>query len=278
MFRTVHNQVWAFDAEWVPDADGGRRLYGLSSELSEHEVFEQMWKEGGATEAEPRPYLKTVMCRIASISTVIRKVKEDGSVVVQLASLPKDPHDQSQLREENILERYLNAIGKEKPQLIGYNSYSADLKIFIQRAVVKGVSAKEFTTRPNKPWEGVDYFLFRDNPQSIDLFEILGGAFRMGPSLNQLAILSGIPGKIGLSGYDVAQLWLEGRVKEIVHYNEWDALSTYLLWLRVAHFGGFFDKEQYLVEQQRVRTLLENEALTQPHLGLYLEEWKRVGV
>ena len=50
MFKTVAKDVWAFDVEWVPDADAGRRLHQLPQDVEEAEVFEAMWKAGGATE------------------------------------------------------------------------------------------------------------------------------------------------------------------------------------------------------------------------------------
>ena len=54
-------------------------------------------------------------------------------------------------------------------------------------------------------------------------------------------------------------MWLEGRLVEIVAYNECDALSTYLIWLRMANFGDFFNNQQYIEEQKRVRNLLSTE-------------------
>ena len=44
MFKTLANDVWAFDVEWVPDADAGRRLHQLPQDLEEAEDFEAMGK------------------------------------------------------------------------------------------------------------------------------------------------------------------------------------------------------------------------------------------
>ena len=73
------------------------------------------------------------------------------------------------------------------------------------------------------------------------------------------ATLSGIPGKLEVSGDSVAQMWLEGKLAEIVEYNEFDAFTTHLLWARIAHFSGLLSTEQYLDEQKLVRELLEFE-------------------
>jgi len=109
---------------------------------------------------------------------------------------------------------------------------------------------------------------------SIDIKDVVGGWGKATPSLNEIATLSGIPGKMDVDGEKVAFLWLDGKLNEIVAYNEFDALTTYLVWLRVAHFGGHFTGEEYEVEQQLVRELISSEIENgKIHLKKYLEEW-----
>jgi predicted PolB exonuclease-like 3'-5' exonuclease len=103
------------------------------------------------------------------------------------------------------------------------------------------------------------------------------GQFRDRPTLHQAATLSGIPGKMEVSGDSVAQIWLEGKLDEIVAYNEFDAFTTHLLWARVAHFSGLLTPEEYTEEQNLVRELLESEsAQNRPHLRRFIEEWERL--
>ena len=97
-----------------------------------------------------------------------------------------------------MLSTFLNAIGENKPQLVGFNSQRSDLKILVQRAVAQGIQAKEFAKRPNKPWEGVDYFDSKFSPVHVYLIEILGGHGKSTPSLHEMANVCGIPGKIGV--------------------------------------------------------------------------------
>jgi predicted PolB exonuclease-like 3'-5' exonuclease len=84
-----------------------------------------------------------------------------------------------------------------------------------------------------------------------------------------------MPGKLSGDGQMVAPLWLKGELAKIVAYNEFDALTTYLLWLRLAHFGGFLAAEQYEQEQELLRQLLTTESREpdRSHLKDYLEEW-----
>lgn len=278
VFKTVQNAVWAFDAEWVPDPDTGRRVYGLPADEDDGAIVDEMYRRGGATEEEPRPYLKTALCRLVSVSAVARTVDdEDGTVRLQLHSLPTTTDPASpQAAEAEIVRRFLDGVGRAKPQLVGFNSWSADFRILLQRAVILGVQAADFAHRPDKPWEGVDYFGGGD--WHVDLIEVLAGRGRGRPSLHEMAAACGIPGKFSGAGDSVQSMWLEGELARIVAYNEFDALTTYLLWLRLAHFGGFFDAAQYAEEQQRVHDLLEREGLLsgRAHLAEYAEEWSRV--
>ncbi len=276
MFKRIHRKVWAFDIEWVPDPMSGKRVYNIDRELADEEIVKKMWEKGGATEEDPMPYLKTVLCRIVSISAVTR-TERDNQVALHLRSLPSNGKDRDSSNEGDILSRFLNAVGEHKPQLVGYNSQSSDLKILMQRALVNGIQAADFCRRPAKPWEGVDYFV-RGNDWHIDLREILSGWGKSVPSLHEIASAAKIPGKMDIEGQQVAQLWLQGKLHEIVRYNECDALTTYLLWLRLAYFGGFFTAGQYEEEQERVRNLLKEKGNDSDyqHLKRYLERWEEL--
>jgi hypothetical protein len=276
MFKTVSPEVWAFDCEWAPDPQAGRLLYGLPPDLPDLEAVGEMWHRGGATEENPTPFLKTVLCRVVSIAAVQRLVR-GGKTELRLLWLPRVSDDPRQADEAAILGTFLEAVGKRRPQLVGFNSQSADVKILVQRGIVNGLREPEFCRRPDKPWEGPDYFA-RGNEAHIDLMDLLGGWGRGGPSLHEIATLSGIPGKFETAGEEVAAMWLSGRLQEIVRYNCFDALSTYLLWLRVAHFAGHFNANQYEEEQEHVRQLLMTEA-EKPggdYLEKYFDEWQRL--
>lgn len=281
MFKAINKEVWVFDVEWVPDPTAGRLLYQLPVSMSNEEVIQEMWKMGGATDENPMPYLKTVLCRVVSISAIIRDVS-DGETKLQLISLPHDSRDPAQISEAHIVGTFLNAVGENKPQLIGFNSQSADLRILVQRGIANGIQASKFCKRPDKPWEGADYFA-KGSDWNIDLIGIVGGYGKSTPSLKEMVTVCRIPGKMPIDGQqvdgqEVAPLWLRGELDKIIAYNEFDVLTTYLLWLRLAYFGGFFTPEEYEKEQEILRNLLikESTAPNRSHLNDYLKEWERL--
>jgi predicted PolB exonuclease-like 3'-5' exonuclease len=278
MLKKFHEPVWAFDAEWIPDPRAGRILYGMEAGTSDAEVMTEMWNRGGANEKDPTPYLKTVMCRVVSISVVTHRVNQQGEVFLQLFSLPKKIDDPESTSEKTIVHTFLEALGKWHPTLVGYNSLASDMRILVQRGIIHDTPMVEFCRRPEKPWSGPDYFT-RGNDWNVDLKDVVTPGWGQGsPSLHEMATLCGIPGKMGVTGNEVPQLWLEGKLDKIVAYNEWDALTTYLLWLRIAHFAGRITGETYVAAQEKLRTLLQDEAkgAGKVHLLEYLAEWERL--
>ncbi|MEO7962953.1 MAG: 3'-5' exonuclease [Gemmatimonadaceae bacterium] len=275
MIKLVHKEVWAFDAEWVPDPLTGRLVYDIGDDVSDEDVVSAMWRNGGASPENPRPYIKTVLCRVVSVAFVRRKVCNDGRIDLELKSLPTS--DAFTMAEGELLDQFLRSMGKHKPQLVGFNSTSADLPILVQRAMVHALRHKEFCERPDKPWGGVDYFA-KFSDWHLDLKDVVGSWGKSSPSLHELATSCGIPGKMETAGSDVIDLWRSGDVRAIVQYNECDALTTYLVWLRLVHLCGFFSSDQFMEEQGFVEKLLMTRGAQagNAHLIRFLDHWRRL--
>lgn len=277
MFRDIKSRVLAFDIEWVPDPESGKAAYELPDEMSDLEVVEFMWKQGGANEEEPMPFLKMVLSRIVSISMVFRESNRDGATTrLKLHSIPSIPTSGKDCSERRIMEDFFKILDEHHPQLVGYNSSGSDIPILAQRMVKHGLQGGFFTERPNRPWEGADFFA-RGSDWNVDLMRCISAWGKGTPSLHEISVVSGIPGKMeGVDGKQVAPMWLEGKLDQIVAYNECDALTTYLLWLRMAHSIGHFDSDQYTEEQQLLRDMIkkESEDPRRNHLLAYLSKWE----
>jgi len=116
MFKEIKDELWAFDAEWVPDPNAGRLLYDLSDDLPDREVMDEMWKRNGATAEDPKPYLKTVLCRLVSIAMVIRiRNPSSNEVTLDLRSQPKDPTLLEDCAEAASLDKFLGSIERRSP-------------------------------------------------------------------------------------------------------------------------------------------------------------------
>jgi len=269
-----------YDLEWVPDAAGAKRLFDLPDETTEIEAMQRLWEHSPQYNAEtmPRPFLKYMFSRVVSIAFLSRKThfNRDRERVIEfsLNSLPKLPFEEDDVDEAAIIERFLYIVGDRRPQLVGFNSADSDLQVLIQRGIINEVTAPAFNQRPNKPWEGPDYFDARNSEAHLDLIKRFSGGAMM-PRLDELAKLCGFPGKIDVRGDQVTDLWLERDITKIVEYNQIDTLNTYLVWLRVVYFAGQIREEDYITEQEQFREFLENETQKpeKAFLADFLAKW-----
>ena len=267
MFKNpAHELCLFFDLEWVPDAVAAVRLFDLPEDTSELEAIQWLWESCPQFNAEtnPRPFVKYMYSRVISAAFLSRRSyfnqERERAVEFGLHSLPKLPFAADHVDEGEIIETILSWIGRKCPHLIGFNSAESDIQVLIQRGIINEIAAPDFCRRPEKPWEGNDYFRKWDNEDHLDLIKLFGGRRDMMPRLDEFAKLCGFPGKIDVKGDQVIDLWLARDITKIVEYNQVDALNTYLVWLRVAYFAGQLSEEDYLAELEQFREFLDAEA------------------
>jgi hypothetical protein len=93
----------------------------------------------------------------------------------------------------------------------------------------------------------------------MDLMDILSGFQGRGrASLQDVASLLGLPGKLGMHGGEVWGVFLEGGLKRIRDYCETDAINTYLIYLRFELLRGHLSAAEHAHETARVRKLLDD--------------------
>jgi predicted PolB exonuclease-like 3'-5' exonuclease len=115
-------------------------------------------------------------------------------------------------------------------------------------------------------------YMSRFQWRHVDLMDVLAGFQPRGrASLDQMAVLLGFPGKLGMSGDKVWDKYLEGGIGEIRNYCETDVLNTWLCFLRFEFMRGKLDKADLDREYQLVRSTLAT--MDQPHLNEFLAAW-----
>ena len=163
-------------------------------------------------------------------------------------SLHLRAHSLAEMDEATMIVRFLEGVASKPYQLWGFSSENADLPILRQRAIALGAPTPGF----------YDLTARRSDEHHLDLLNLVGaynGAAK--PSLNELAVACGIPGKLETKGSDEADLYLDGKVCEIVEYNETDAVTTHLVMLRVAYQAGKLTAEQYAAETAAVWEMVD---------------------
>lgn len=160
-----------------------------------------------------------------------------------------------------------------RPTLVTFNGRGYDLPLLELAAFRYGISLPSWFNYDDKSFEQSRNRYNMD--AHLDLHDLISnhGAVRMIGGLNLLANLIGKPGKSGIDGSQVQDLYQAGRVQEINDYCRCDVLDTYFMFLRMLVVMGRLklEDEQRLVTDTH-RWLIDQSASNRAYAD-YLQHW-----
>jgi len=272
----MRRDVFVFDIETVVDADAARRLLH-QPELSDAEARDALSayfleKTDGRNDFPRQPFHQ-----VAAISYVqfTREPGEDGSeLVLKRVGSGGDAGSGEKAGEKELVEGFFGLIQSRAPQLVSYNGRGFDVPVLKHRAMVNGVACPRWFTEGDK-WTNYDTRF--NSTYHMDLMEVLsdyGASARC--SMDEIAAVLGVPGKLDTSGADVRNLYESGQIEAIRNYCETDVLTTSLIMLNWLRFSGTLSDGAYARTALGIRNYLEAEAAERPHLGEFLTAWDAV--
>jgi len=251
---------FSFDIETVPDVEFGRRFWELDG-LSDEDVGTAMLFK--RQQAAGTDFLPLHQHRIVAISVTFRTAD-----TFKVWSLGDEGAD-----EAEIVQRFFDGIERYTPDLVSWNGGGFDLPVLHYRALKNGIRAPRYWEmgEGDRDFKWNNY-LSRFHWRHVDLMDVIAGFQPRGrASLDQIAVMLGFPGKLGMSGDKVWDTFREGGIKEIRDYCETDVLNTWLVFLRFEFMRGNLDEKDLEREYALVRTTLSK--MDQPHLNDFLSAW-----
>lgn len=253
--------VLVFDIETIPDVQGLRVLHGHPASSTDAEVAAAAFT--ARREKTGSDFLQHHLHRVVAISCVFRN--DEGFRVRSLGGL-EDP-------EAKLVHDFFRIVDKYTPQLVSWNGGGFDLPVLHYRAMVNGVVASRYWEMGNEDrdfkWNN---YLSRYHTRHLDLMDLLAlYTGRANAPLDDLAKLCGFPGKLGVDGSQVWNLYQQGRLAEIRDYCETDVVNTYLVYCRFQLMRGEMTQAAYDAEMALVRASLSGHDA--PHWKEYLAAW-----
>ncbi len=161
----------------------------------------------------------------------------------------------------------------QRPTLVSFNGRGYDLPVLELAAFRYGYSVPAWFNVDARAYEQARNRYNGD--AHLDLYDLLSnfGAGRMVGGLNLLANLIGKPGKTGIDGSKVQDMYYAGEVGPINDYCRCDVLDTYFVFLRSRVLLGklTLDAEHKLV--LAAKEFLESQAENIPAYAEYLSHW-----
>lgn len=255
--------VFVFDIETVPDVTSARRLWQID-DLADRDVANIMFSKRQQETDGRSDFLRHHLHKIVAISAVLRI--DDRLSVWSLGEVDSS--------EEELIRRFYEGVERFTPILVSWNGGGFDLPVLHYRTLQYGISASRYwDTGGEDPSFRYNNYLGRFHWRHIDLMDVISGyQGRATAPLDEIASLLGYPGKMGTSGKDVWQHYLEGNVSSIRDYCETDVLNTYLVYLSFERMRGHLLDTEFLSELRRLKTYLTDS--NQPHFSQFLSAWQ----
>jgi predicted PolB exonuclease-like 3'-5' exonuclease len=173
-------------------------------------------------------------------------------------SAPEEDPDEVEAR---LLEDFSRFVGRQKTTLLTYNGRAFDLPVIALRSLCHGVPLAWYYQE-----RGVRYRYSEEG--HIDLCDWLAdhGATRSG-SLDAIARLCGLPGKVGVDGSQVDGLYRAGQLRAIQSYCLADVAQTAFVFLRFRLLQGQLTPEAYRAAVDALLDELDRDARVGPVLA-----------
>jgi len=143
--------------------------------------------------------------------------------------------------EEKLVREFWERAEKFNGCLVTFNGRGFDIPVLELQALRYGIAAP---THFAEPGSGRSRYL---DTRHLDLCDFVAnhGAVRLAGGMNLLLKMIGMPGKGGMDGSRVQEMYETGRLDEIHRYCRNDVIQTYFLFLRVQLMRGRIDQAAY---------------------------------
>jgi predicted PolB exonuclease-like 3'-5' exonuclease len=257
----IGETILVFDIETVPDVETGRALLGLDG-LDDAAVAQAMATQ--RQQLRGNDFQPPHLHRVVAIAIALRR--EDELRVMSLGTEADG--------EAELVRQFFRGVDKYQPVLVSWNGSGFDLPVLQYRALKHGVAAPTYweTGDGDKEFRFNNY-LGRFHWRHTDLMDVLAAyQARASAPLHEIAVMLGLPGKLGMDGSQVAGAYAAGKLAEIRAYCETDVLNTWLIYLRFLLMRGQLAEQEYRTEMTLARDFLTQRDAA--HWREFLAAWK----
>ena len=239
--------ILTFNIITIPDTEGLRTVYGTGAHANPEQLAEIAFQQG--RQSHVHDHLPLHLHRIAAISCAVR---DDEHFHIRSLGTPNET-------EAMLIRHLFDTVEKYKPQSVSWNGAGFDLPLLGYRALIHRLSAP-------RQWD------VSKREQHVSLMNELSCHQPQAQAARyDIARLCGLPATPDIEPNQIWSDWHAGKLEQIRHRSEIDALNTYLIYLRFQQLRSSITPAQYETEYELVKNTLVQ--LDMPHWHEYLQAW-----
>jgi len=266
-----HQNLFVFDIETIPDTAAAKRLLDLESD-DKNELREALTNYHLKITDGKNSFLRQAFHQVVAISFLEAEIVRDfgGQEFYQIKDIRSGGDLASS--ETDLVKGFFAHLKKHSSRLVSFNGKNFDLPV-LKYAAMKNEIEAAWLYKSGDKWNNYNQKFSLDwHCDLADAFSDFGASAKM--KMNELCAAFSLPGKIGVDGSQVMQMFDDGKLQEIRNYCETDVINTYLLCLTYQHHTGSMSKDSFVKCKNSLREFLEKNSETKSHFGEFLREMK----
>ncbi|MBM3580066.1 MAG: 3'-5' exonuclease [Alphaproteobacteria bacterium] len=245
--------LFIFDIETIPDLNAAKNMLDLPG-ATPAELREALVKYHLDITDQKNSFLRQVFHQIVVISFLEAEIIRDASGQEFYRLIDIRSGGDLQSSEADLVKGFSSHLKKNFSRLVSFNGRGFDLPVLKYAAMKHGVETSWLYKRGDK-WNNYGQRYSLDwHCDLAEAFSDFGASARV--KMSELCAAFGLPGKLGVDGSQVTQMFDEGRLQEIRDYCETDVINTYLLYLIYQHHTGTISHDSLLRCREELRSIL----------------------
>ncbi len=262
-----------FDIETIPDLQSAQILLGVEN-IGDDELEKMLTDYHLQITDGKNAFIRQLFHKIITISYVNAKlISLNGEEFYQTVLIKSGGNVKSS--EEELVGGFFAMLEKMEPKLVSFNGRTFDIPVLQYRAMKYSISAPKFFDSSDK-WESRTHnYTSRYSRWNVDLLDELssfGASARI--KLNEVCALLKLPGKIGVDGSKVFEMYKNKEIQAVRDYCESDVINTYLVFLKNELLRGRINHNGYKLSIDDLLTFMQKE--NKAHFTEFIQEWKKL--
>lgn len=268
----LHKTLFVFDIETIPDTDAVKKLTNTKTKSTKK--LRKELEDYHIEIANGNPFPRQPFHKVVAISFVEASIERDskGREFYRLKEVRSGGKEDSS--EKELIQGVFKYLSKKTPRIVSYNGRTFDLPVLKYRAMKYNVSAPWLHKSGDKWNNYLQRYSLDWHCDLLEAFSDFGASARC--KMNEICSIIGIPGKVGVDGSKVTDLYDKKKVKEIRDYCETDVVNTYLLYLTYQYHSGTITEENFYNMSHDMINYLKKNQDNKKHFKEFLKEWEKV--
>ncbi len=266
-----HQNLFVFDIETICDINSARKLLGLEN-ATPREVQQAITQYHLDLTDQKNPFLRQPFHQIIAISFLQAEIQRDfnGNEFYHLIDIRSGGDLMS--NESELVKGFFSHLKKNFSRLVSFNGRNFDLPVLKYRAMKHKIECSWLYKTGDK-WNNFNQRYSLDwHCDLAEAFSDFGASAKV--KMNELCAVLNLPGKIGVDGSQVSQMFEDGKLLEIRNYCETDVINTYLLYLTYQHHCGTLTTSNFEKCQEELSEFLIKKSQEKNHFAEFIKHWK----